>query len=332
MITEGQPVQQQEQQHCQTHQWSGEEQQLWQEGHRQLWQQQRPPLVRQDAIDIVSMDSLEGVVVVSSSRAESQETDGGVMRLAVLSADGLISNDDAVSVYLISADSVASAEAALSDTPATRESAAGRSAVITTAAAAVAASNNSVSAISSTTSAGNETFTTGTCGSGGSRIHNPDTFPSGGESDSVSGGGGVTVRSGRGGGRSGPSIVLVNGVDARSLDDDGSDIGMIDDGPDCDISVHGSVCGRGVTGVDGVVCNGVSSSSDGCVIHVSSGGTVCDIRSSSGGANSGGVSGGDGVPSSSANGGDDVSSDSDQRVMNGKASFGSDTRSMTDSL
>ncbi|KAK4320074.1 hypothetical protein Pmani_009040 [Petrolisthes manimaculis] len=292
VITEGQPIHQQEQQRIQTHQWSGEERRLCLEGHRH-WQLQRPPLVRQDAIDIVSLDSLEGVVMVSASRAESQETEGGVMRLAVLSADGLISNDDAVSVYLISADSVASAEATLGESLGTQESEVGRSVTAT------AAVSNSVSAISSNTSGANEAFTT--YGNGESWVNTTDTVPNG---DSDSGG---MARSGRG--RNGaPSLVLVNGVDARSIDDDGSDIGMIDD-PDCD---NGGIIGA--SGADGG-------------INVS-GGAVCDIRSGNG-ANSGGGGGGGGM--CSANDNDEGSSDS-ERVMNGKASFGSDNRSMTDSL
>ncbi|XP_045137696.1 protein wntless-like [Portunus trituberculatus] len=71
----------------------------------------RPPLRRQNAIDIVSEDSVEGVTL--NNPAISMDSAGGepVKKLSVVHADGLISSDDAVSVYLIGGDSVVSATA-----------------------------------------------------------------------------------------------------------------------------------------------------------------------------------------------------------------------------
>ncbi|XP_069185590.1 protein wntless isoform X2 [Procambarus clarkii] len=69
----------------------------------------RPPLRRQDAIDIVSEDSLD----VDAEHGVSGDATPGdaVVTLDVLSGNGIISSDDAVSVYLISADSVISGDA-----------------------------------------------------------------------------------------------------------------------------------------------------------------------------------------------------------------------------
>ena len=71
----------------------------------------RPPLRRQNAFDIVSEDSVEGVTL--NNPAISMDSAGGdpVKKLSVVHADGLISSDDAVSVYLISGESVVSAAA-----------------------------------------------------------------------------------------------------------------------------------------------------------------------------------------------------------------------------
>lgn len=75
----------------------------------------RPPLRRQNAIDIVSEDSIDGVSMNNPAISIDSASGEPVKKLSVVHADGLISSDDAVSVYLISGDSVVSADAATND-------------------------------------------------------------------------------------------------------------------------------------------------------------------------------------------------------------------------
>lgn len=75
----------------------------------------KPPLRRQNAIDIVSEDSLDGVSTNNPGISIDSANGDSVKKLSVVHADGLISSDDAVSVYLISGDSIVSADAAKND-------------------------------------------------------------------------------------------------------------------------------------------------------------------------------------------------------------------------
>ncbi|XP_050738740.1 protein wntless-like isoform X2 [Eriocheir sinensis] len=75
----------------------------------------KPPFLRQNAIDIVSEDSLDGVIMNNPAISIDSANGDPVKKLSVVHADGLISSDDAVSVYLISGDSIVSADAAKND-------------------------------------------------------------------------------------------------------------------------------------------------------------------------------------------------------------------------
>ncbi|XP_071516913.1 uncharacterized protein [Panulirus ornatus] len=70
----------------------------------------RPPLRRQDAIDIVSEDSINGVASSNAVISGDATNDGAIVRLDVISGDGVASSDDGVSVYFISGDSVISGD------------------------------------------------------------------------------------------------------------------------------------------------------------------------------------------------------------------------------
>lgn len=75
----------------------------------------KPPLRRQNAVDIVSEDSLDGIAINNPAVSIDSVNGDPVKKLSVVHADGLISSDDAVSVYLISGDSIVSADAPTND-------------------------------------------------------------------------------------------------------------------------------------------------------------------------------------------------------------------------
>lgn len=206
----------------------------------------KPPLRRQNAIDIASEDSLEGVTLNNPAISIDSASGDPVKKLSVVHADGLISSDDAVSVYLISGDSIVSAAA-------TNEAATGDEDeddnLHSNALSDISVPNGAVT-VSNTVSTN-----AGTSMDGIGVVHNTTTPVSGGCSlygtpalscDSAPGNDAtVSLNSVSNISTSNmdtaklisiklneckkASLILVNGVTIPSLDDNSSDIDMIDD-------------------------------------------------------------------------------------------------------
>lgn len=206
----------------------------------------KPPLRRQNAIDIVSEDSLEGVTANNPAISIDSASGDPVKKLSVVHADGLISSDDAVSVYLISGDSIVSADAATNDAVAAIEDEDNnlQSNVVSDLSVpngAVTVSNTvSTNAGTSMDGVGFHVSTTpisGGCSMYGTPALSCDSAPGNDATVSLNSLSSVSTNNMDTGKLillklnecKKASLVLVNGVTIPSIDEDSSDIDMIDD-------------------------------------------------------------------------------------------------------